>query len=68
MTIVVFLENDATEEDVESVKGKIEKINNVDNYKFQSKVDVKKQMQAELLFTRCRFLRCIQSFVYCFET
>ena len=47
MTIVVFLENDATEEDVESVKGKIEKINNVDNYKFQSKVDVKKQMQAE---------------------
>lgn len=47
MTIVVFLENDATEADVESVKGKIEKINNVDNYKFQSKVDVKKQMQAE---------------------
>lgn len=47
MTIVVFLENNATEEDVESVKGKIEKINNVDNYKFQSKVDVKKQMQAE---------------------
>ena len=47
MTIVVFLENDATEEDVESVKRKIEKINNVDNYKFQSKVDVKKQMQAE---------------------
>lgn len=47
MTIVVFLENDATEEDVELVKGKIEKINNVDNYKFQSKVDVKKQMQAE---------------------
>ena len=47
MTIVVFLDNEATEEDVEFVKNKIEKINNVDNYKFQSKVDVKKQMQAE---------------------
>lgn len=47
MTIVVFLENDATEADVEDVKSKIDNIGNVEKYTFQSKVDIKKQMQAE---------------------
>lgn len=47
MTIVVFLDNEATEEDVETIKGRLENIGNVDEYTFQSKVDVKKQMQAE---------------------
>lgn len=47
MTIVVFLENDATEADVEEVKSKIDNIANVEKYTFQSKVDIKKQMQAE---------------------
>ena len=47
MTIVVFLENDATEEDVEKVKYKINNTANVDKYTFQSKVEIKKQMQAE---------------------
>ncbi|MBO5121077.1 MAG: permease-like cell division protein FtsX [Bacilli bacterium] len=47
MTIVVFLENDSTEEDVEIVKEKLEKTANVESYKFQSKIEVKKQMQAE---------------------
>ena len=47
MTIVVFLENDATEEDVESIKGKLDDIDNVNDYTFQSKVEVKEQMQAE---------------------
>ena len=47
MTIVVFLENDATEADVEEVKHKIDNITNVEKHTFQSKVDIKKQMQAE---------------------
>lgn len=47
MTIVVFLENDSTEEDVEIVKEKLEETTNVESYKFQSKIEIKKQMQAE---------------------
>ena len=47
MTIVVFLENDATEADAEEVKHKIDNIANVEKHTFQSKVDIKKQMQAE---------------------
>ena len=47
MTIVVFVDNKATEEAVEIVKDKIEKTANVESYKFQSKLEVKKQMQAE---------------------
>jgi cell division transport system permease protein len=47
MTIVAFLENDSTEEDVETVKEKLEKTANVESYKFQSKIEIKKQMQAE---------------------
>ena len=47
MSIVVFLENDATEADVEEVKHKIDNISNVEKYTFQSKVEIKKQMQSE---------------------
>ena len=47
MTIVVFLDNDATEEDVEEVETKIKKIGNVDTYTFQTKKQVKEQMQEE---------------------
>jgi len=47
MTIVVFLDGDATEEDVEAVKDKIDKIENVDKYTYQTKIEVKEQMQAE---------------------
>ena len=47
MTIVVFLDNDATEEDVETVETKIKKIKNVETYTFQTKKEVKAQMQQE---------------------
>ena len=47
MTIVVFLEGDATEDETKEVENKIKKISNVEKYTFQSKADVKKQMQAE---------------------
>ena len=45
MTIVVFLDGDANDEDVESIKEKIEKIENVDKYTYQTKLEVKEQMQ-----------------------
>lgn len=47
MTIVVFLDNDATEEDVEKVESKIKKIPNVEKYTYQTKLEVKQQMQEE---------------------
>ena len=47
MTIVVFLDNDASEEDVEKVENKIKRINNVESYTFQTKKEVKEQMQQE---------------------
>lgn len=47
MTIVVFLDNDATEDDVTDVETKIKKIGNVDTYTFQTKKEVKEKMQEE---------------------
>ena len=47
MTIVVFLDNDATEEDVERIENKLKVINNVDKYTFQTKQEVKEKMKAE---------------------
>lgn len=45
MTIVVFLDADANDEDVESIKEKIGKIENVDKYTYQTKLEIKEQMQ-----------------------
>lgn len=47
LTIVAFVNNQATEEDVSKITKKLENIDNVDTYKFKSKVEVKEQMQAE---------------------
>ena len=47
MTIVVFIDNDATEEEVQEVETKIKKIANVEKYTFQSKKEVKEMMQQE---------------------
>ncbi|MBQ6497171.1 MAG: permease-like cell division protein FtsX [Bacilli bacterium] len=47
MTIVVFLDNDATETDVKDIEEDIKSISNVDKYTFQSKQEVKEMMQAE---------------------
>ena len=47
MTIVVFLDNDATEEDKENVEDEIKRISNVENYTFQTKQEVKQKMQEE---------------------
>ena len=47
LTIVVFLERDATEEDIDNIKDEIESIRNIDSYEFKSKVEVKEEMQSE---------------------
>ena len=43
LTIVAFLERDATEDDVEKVKTELALIKNVDSIEYQDKVTVKQQ-------------------------
>ena len=47
MTIVAFIDNDATEEDIKKIKDDIDKLTNVDTYTYQTKVEVKEQMKQE---------------------
>lgn len=47
LTIVVFLDNDVTEVQIKDVKSDLEDISNIEKIEFQSKTDVKKQMQDE---------------------
>lgn len=47
MTIVVFLENDTTAEETDFVEKKIDQLNNVESYTFQSKQEIKENMQKE---------------------
>lgn len=47
MTIVVFLENDTTAEETDFVEKKIAQLNNVESYTFQSKQEIKENMQKE---------------------
>ena len=47
LTIVVFLENDATAEDYPIIENELKRIENIDEISFQSKTEVKEQMQQE---------------------
>lgn len=47
MTIVVFLENDVDEEEAKEVEEKIKKLDNVSEYVFNTKKQVKERMQGE---------------------
>ena len=47
MTIVVFLDNDAEQEDIENVENKIKRIENVEKYTFQTKQEIKEKMKQE---------------------
>lgn len=47
MTIVVFMNNGVTKDQINETEEKIKKMSNVDKYTFESKLEVKKQMQAE---------------------
>lgn len=47
LTIVVFLEHEATGTDVKDVETELKQMDNVEKYTFQSKTEVKEQMQKE---------------------
>ena len=47
LTIVVFMENDAKEEDVDKMKDYLKNKNNIAKYTYQPKEDVKEQMMEE---------------------
>lgn len=47
MTIVVFMDNESTDSDIKDAETRIKKLSNVEKYTYQSKVDVKEQMQSE---------------------
>lgn len=47
MTIVAFIDSDAKEEDIETLKEEVDKLTNVDTYTYQTKVEVKEQMKKE---------------------
>lgn len=47
MTIVVFIENDATKEDLKDITKNIKKLSNVESYKFKGKSEVKDDMSKE---------------------
>lgn len=47
LTIVVFLENDSTEDDIDNVKKELDGMSNISKYDFQSKQEVKEKMQKE---------------------
>lgn len=47
LTIVMFMENDTTEEEIETMKKTLDNTDNIDSYTFESKKEVKEQMQQE---------------------
>ena len=47
MTIVVFLNNDTTEEEAKEVENEIKSLKNVEKLSFQTKTEVKEKMQSE---------------------
>ena len=49
MTIVAFIDNDADEKEIKVIKEKIEKLSNVEEYTYQTKVEVKEQMKQDII-------------------
>ena len=47
LTIVVFMDNDSTEDDIENTKKSIDKIKNIESYEFENKTQVKEDMSKE---------------------
>lgn len=47
LTIVVFADTDATSDEIEVIKSSLNRMDNVDNFEFVSKKEVKEQMQKE---------------------
>src|SRR5690554_587331 len=44
VTVVVFIENEATDEDIEELEQQINKLQNVETYEFQSKEEITNEM------------------------
>lgn len=47
LTIVAFMDNDSTKEEIETMKKYLEKMSNVDSYKYEDKNQVKEEMAKE---------------------
>ena len=47
LTIVVFLDNDTTEEEVNSIRARLETMTNVESLTYQSKSSIKDEMSSE---------------------
>jgi cell division transport system permease protein len=47
LTIVVFMDTDATDEEIENTKEALDKIKNIDDYTYQTKVEVKEEVQSQ---------------------
>lgn len=47
LTIVVYLDHDASKEDVDKITKQIKNLDNIDSYKFKNKEEVKQEMQQE---------------------
>ena len=47
MTIVVFVDNDANEEDIDNIKDELDRLTNIDDYTYQTKQEIKAKMQEE---------------------
>ena len=47
MTIVAFIDNDATEDEIDTLKEEVDNLTNVDKYTYQTIVEVKEQMKEE---------------------
>lgn len=47
LTIVVFLDRDVTDQEIDEIKEELDDIENIDSYEFQSRVEVKEEIQSQ---------------------
>lgn len=47
LTMIVFIKNDTTDEEINNIKNELEKISNIDTITYRSKTDIKDNMSAE---------------------
>jgi len=47
LTIVVFIDNDATDDEIKSIENKIKDMDNIDSYEYNSKEDIKNELSTD---------------------
>ena len=47
LTIVVFLDREVTDQEIDEIKEELDDIENIDSYEFQSRVEVKEEIQSQ---------------------